>query len=185
MIFALKIQHISHNENNTSFLFSMGNNENKCLKLLVSEENRQSVCVGPCFLYVVDTFNVSAVFQIWKHSLITNLCPTFSEKKLSHQKFWLRATKGLKSFSLGMKENHRRTRSAHFYNSANLMVRNFKSTFKFLVQDFKVEDKGNLSKPRNSQDLKRCLTFCSECFNYEITDYFKFIWMWVIYYHII
>lgn len=115
--------------------------------------------------------------------------PTFAllsqKKKLSHQKFWLRATKGLKCFSLGMKENHRGTRSAHFYNSANLMVRNFKSTFKFLVQDFKVEDKGNLSKPRNNQDLKRCLTFCSECFNYEVTDYFKFIWMWVIYYHII
>lgn len=186
MIFALKIQHISHNENNTSLLFSMGNNENKCLKLLVSEENRQSVCVGPCFLYVVDTFNCLCCISDLKTFFDHQPLPYFlRKKKWSHQKFWLRATKGLKSFSLGMKENHRGTRSAHFYNSANLMVRNFKSTFKFLVQDFKVEDKGNLSKPRNSQDLKWRLTFWGECFNYEVTDYFKFIWMWVIYYHII
>lgn len=113
--------------------------------------------------------------------------PTFallSQKNIKSSETLTQGHRGLRSFSLGMKENHRGTRSAHFYNSANLMVRNFKSTFKFLVQDFKVEDKGNLSKPRNSQDLKRCLTFFSKCFNYKATDYFKFVWMCVIYYHI-
>lgn len=162
----------------------MGYNENKCLKLLVSEENSQNVCAGPCLLHVVDTFNCLCSISDLKTFFDHQPLPYFLRKTLSHQKLWLRATEGLESFSLGMKENHRGTRSAHFYNSANLMVRNFKSTFKFLVQDFKVEDKGNLSKPRNSQDLKRCLTFFSKCFNYKATDYFKFVWMCVIYYHI-
>lgn len=179
MTFALKIQYISHNEK-IHLLFSTGYNENKCLKLLVSEENGQSVCVGPCFLYVVDTFNCLCSISDLKTFFDHQPLPYFLRKKLSLQKLWLRATEGLECFSLGMKENHRGTRSAHFYNSANLVVRNFKSTFKFLVQDFKV----NLSKARNSQDLKDAWLFFSECFSYEVTDYFKFIWMCVIYYHI-
>jgi hypothetical protein len=85
--------------------------------------------------------------------------PYFFRKKISHQKLWLRATKGLESFRLGHEGKSQGDNVCSFLSSVNLMVRKFKRSFKFLVQDFKVEDKENLSKQRYSQDLRRCLAF--------------------------
>lgn len=102
MIFTLKIQHISHNENNTSLLFSMGNNENKCLKLLVSEENRQGVCVGPCFLYVVDTFNCLCCISDLKTFFDHQPLPYFLRKKKNKSSEILtQGHQGLKKFQFG------------------------------------------------------------------------------------